>query len=324
MRKKLFSTRTILFTIQIALVVLTGMVIGAVWRLKHPFPKHHTRHSQNCSHGESQGAVTSDATNVRVITRRDGDRTRVIVKNLERSEITMTFDFRTVNLKAAVKFPHTATFEPGETEAFVLEPENDQPWEFAYTNHYKIGSSVAVPDDYLYALPYAPGTAFKVTQAFGGSFSHTGSNKYAIDWKMPEGTPIYASRGGLVVKVKDDSDRGGGSIKYDRFNNYVLIRHDDGTLGHYCHLLQNGVRVFPGQTVRTGELIALSGNTGFSSGPHLHFCVFKTVSGRERVSIPVKFKSESGSAITLLEGRKYRAPEIQQASSEVVASAILQ
>jgi murein DD-endopeptidase MepM/ murein hydrolase activator NlpD len=305
MTRKFFSIPTALLVLQVMLAVGAGMFVGALWRMKH---------------SESKGAISTDATNVRVSTKREGNTTRFYVHNLERSEITMTFDFSVVNLKGGVTFPHTATFGPGETEAFALSPENpDLEWEFSYTNYYKLGSALAVPDDYLYSLPYEPGSTYKVTQAFGGSFSHTGSNKYAIDWKMPQGTPIYAARGGLVVKVKADSDKGGGSVKYDSFNNYVLIRHDDGTLGHYCHLLKNGVKVVPGQGIRTGELIALSGNTGFSSGPHLHFCVFKTASGRERTSIPIRFKNFAGEAVTLVEGRRYKAPEVHNAGSDVAA-----
>lgn len=256
------------------------------------------------------GAVSTDKTAVKVTTEHaKGGITHFFVQNSELSEVTMTFDFATVNLKGDVTFPYTATFKPGQTEAFTLSPaDTNQEWQYAFTNYYKMGSSVAQPDEYVYSLPYAPGTTHKITQGYGGKFSHQGSNKYAIDWQMPEGTPVYAARGGLVVKVKDDSDRGGGNIKYDAFNNYVLIRHDDGTLGHYCHLQKDGVTVRPGQTVKTGDLIAHSGCTGFSSGPHLHFCVFMTKDGRERVSLPVKFRTESGEA-TLAEGGKYRAPE---------------
>jgi len=258
------------------------------------------------------GAVSTDKTAVKVATEHDkGGVTRFIVENSELSEVTMTFDFATVNLKGDVAFPYTATFKPGETEAFTLSPMNtNHEWQYAYTNYYKMGSSEAQPDDYIYSLPYAPGTTRKITQGYDGKFSHQGSNKYAIDWQMPEGTPVYAARGGLVVKVKDDSDRGGASMKYDPFNNYVLIRHADGTLGHYCHLQKDGVIVHAGQIVKTGELIAHSGSTGFSSGPHLHFSVFMTKDGRERVSIPVKFRNEYGDAITLVEGEKYRAPDV--------------
>ena len=132
-----------------------------------------------------------------------------------------------------------------------------------------------MPDDYVYSLPYTPGSTYKVTQGYNGRFSHKGSNQYAIDWQMPEGTPVRAARGGLVVKIKDDSDKGGDSVKYDSYNNYVIIRHEDGTLGHYCHLQKSAVKVHPGQLVKAGDLIALSGNTGFSTGAHLHFLRFQ-------------------------------------------------
>lgn len=262
-------------------------------------------------------AVATDKTNVKVATKHDADGvTYFLVENSELSEVTMTFDFSTVNLKSDVTFPYTATFKPGETAAFTLMPvSTNAQWDYSYTNYYKLGSSVAVPDDYVYSLPYEPGTTHRITQGYNGKFSHQGSNKYAIDWQMPQGTPVCAARGGLVVKVKDDSDLGGGNIKFDPFNNYVLIRHDDGTLGHYCHLKKGGVKVHPGQIVKTGDVIALSGSTGFSSGPHLHFCVFMTKDGKQRISIPTKFRVANGEAITLVEGEKYRAPELQTAKA---------
>lgn len=261
--------------------------------------------------------VATDKTAVKVVPRRDqGGSTSFIVHNSELSEVTMTFDFSTVNLKGNVTFPYTATFKPGETTAFTLAPiATNSEWGYSFTNYYKLGSSVAVPDDYVYSLPYLPGTTHVVTQGFDGKFSHQGSNKYAIDWQMPEGTPICAARGGLVVKLKDDSDLGGPSMKFDRYNNYVLIRHDDGTLGHYCHLKKGGVKVHPGQIVRTGDVIALSGKTGFASGPHLHFCVFMTKDGRQRISIPIRYRAANGEAVTLVEGQKYLAPTLQTAKA---------
>lgn len=255
-------------------------------------------------------AASADRTNVKVTTHHgQGGCVQFYVDNSELSEVTMTFDFSMSNLTSDVKLPYTATFKPGETEAFTLTPVNTNlEWEYSYTNYYKLGSSVAVPDNFVYSLPYAPGTTHRITQGYDGKFSHQGPEEYAIDWQMPEGTAVCAARGGLVVKVKDDSDRGGPSMKFDPFNNYVLIRHADGTLGHYCHLKKDSVFVHPGQVVKTGDVIALSGDTGFSSGPHLHFSVFMTKNGRDRESIPVKFRVADGQAITLVEGGKYCAP----------------
>jgi murein DD-endopeptidase MepM/ murein hydrolase activator NlpD len=250
-----------------------------------------------------------ESSTVTVTTRRDGDVTHFYVENKEFCEVTMTFEMGLINLKGDSKFPYTATFPARQTsEAFAVSPvKSGSEWGYSYTNYYKLGSNCAKHDDsYAYQLPYGPERNFKVTQAFNGKFSHKGSNRYAIDWQMPEGTPVRAARGGIVVKVKDDSTSGGSSMKFDCFNNYVLIRHEDGTLGHYCHLQHDGVNVSVGQSVATGDVIAHSGNTGFSSGPHLHFCVFRTLDGRERVSIPIKFQTASEKEVVLLSGKTYR------------------
>ena len=262
--------------------------------------------------------ITSESPRVKVTATREGEVTHFFVHNDELCEICMTFEMGLTNLKPSSALPCTATFPPKQnTEAFSLSPiESGKKWEYSYTNYYKLGSNSARHNDaYLYQLPYAPGHKFSVTQGYNGSFSHKGSNRYAIDWKMPEGTFVCAARGGVVVKVKDDSGTGGSSIKYDKDNNYVLIRHEDGTLGHYCHLLKNGCLVKVGQTVQAGTVIARSGNTGFSSGPHLHFCVFRVKDGRERESIPVKFQTADQSAVTLTTGHSYTASTLKTAST---------
>lgn len=88
----------------------------------------------------------------------------------------------------------------------------------------------------------------------GASTYHKGQ-----DWATPVGTPIYASSGGTVAKA------GWGS----GYGYVVYINHTDGRQTRYAHLSK--VLVKSGQTVKQGEKIALSGNTGISSGPHLHF-----------------------------------------------------
>ncbi len=273
--------------------------------------------------GAGSGGEVGPAGAVAVSTRREGNVTRFIVENREACEVTMTFEVSLVNMTGSVALPYTATFPAQQTnEAFSLSPvEPGARWSYSYTNYFKLGSSLARHDDScVYELPYSTGGNFKVTQGYNGKFSHKGPNQYAIDWQMPEGTLVRAARAGVVVRVKDDSDKSGSSMDYDRYNNFVLVRHEDGTLGHYCHLQKGGCLVKVGQPVEAGDPIAHSGNTGFSTGAHLHFCVFKARDGHERVSIPIKFRVSGDKVLTLASGHRYRASEVQTASAKVAAT----
>jgi len=116
----------------------------------------------------------------------------------------------------------------------------------------------------------------------------------------------------VVVKIKDDSSIGGSSIQYDPYNNFVLIRHDDARWALLPLAERWGLREARGASCGWTADRAF-GHTGFSSGPHLHFSVFKAKDGRERVSIPVKFRTSDGQAVTLEEGRRYKSPEVETA-----------
>ncbi|HEY1557201.1 MAG TPA: M23 family metallopeptidase [Kofleriaceae bacterium] len=139
----------------------------------------------------------------------------------------------------------------------------------------RFGDPRARPRPYAYRLPYARGTTFAVLQGFHGAFSHRGSNEYAIDFDCPVATQVLAARPGVVVATFDGAQGSGTTPEFLAYGraNFVLVLHDDGTLGEYMHLAPSGVEVAPGQRVARGERLALSGNTGFSSTPHLHFAV---------------------------------------------------
>lgn len=107
--------------------------------------------------------------------------------------------------------------------------------------------------------------------------SHQGLEAYAWDFAMPMGSLILAARGGRVSFVEQHWDIGGPNFKkYAAFANYVAIDQGDGTTALYLHLMQHGSLVKPGQPVIQGQPIAYSGETGFASGPHLHFQVERT------------------------------------------------
>ncbi len=262
--------------------------------------------------GVGLAAASSGPKSIQVSTLREGETTRFFVENLEESEVTVTFDLELKNLKGNVDFPSTFVFAPKrKSEAFSVSPAGaDSGWNYSYTCRYTIGSATAKHDNtVLYSLPYGPGTAFKVTQGYHGAYSHTGPEEFALDWKMPIGTPIHAARDGVIVKVNDDSDTGGPDRKYENCANYILVRHSDGTIANYAHLQKSSSLVVLGQKVKAGDRSAASGNSGFSTGPHLHFAVFKTKNGSERESIPVRFQTGTAAGVTLAEGQTYACPD---------------
>ena len=105
---------------------------------------------------------------------------------------------------------------------------------------------------------------------------------------MPINTPVHASRSGVVMEVNNDYYNSGTEQTYKSRANSIRILHNDGSMAVYAHLVLERAQVYPGLTVSAGQLIGYSGNTGFSSGPHLHFAV-QVNKGMELVSVPFKF-----------------------------------
>ncbi len=176
----------------------------------------------------------------------------------------------------------------------------------------RFGDPRARPAAYVYALPYPHGLTFAVLQGFHGAFSHRGSNEYAVDFNCPVATPVVAARPGVVVAVHASAQGSGTSSEFldDRRANFVLVQHDDGTLGEYMHLSPSGVEVKPGQRVARGQEIGLSGNTGFSSTPHLHFQVMTADDdGIGKRSFPFELAVAPRRASPPIQGQRYAAWE---------------
>jgi murein DD-endopeptidase MepM/ murein hydrolase activator NlpD len=154
-----------------------------------------------------------------------------------------------------------------------------------------------------YRVPFAVARGFTVSQAFPHSVTHVGADsRHAVDIVMPIGTGVYAARGGIVFEVAGTNFRGGLDPDRDAAAaNLLRILHDDGTYAEYAHLNRNSIRVKPGDSVSRGEYIADSGNTGFSSGPHLHFAVIRNL-GMRVESVPVVFEGADGSEVAAQTG----------------------
>ncbi len=167
------------------------------------------------------------------------------------------------------------------------------------------GNPSQKPDtSHVYSLPYAPKTKHFIMQGYLGRFSHR--NQYALDFKMDIGTPIHAARGGVVIKVKQDSDKGGRTSAFAQHGNHIIIYHEDGTLAYYYHLSKDGSKVKVGDKITQGQWIALSGNTGWSTAPHLHFIVkYATENGYG--SVPTWFRTSKKERTYLKAWKKYKA-----------------
>ena len=140
-----------------------------------------------------------------------------------------------------------------------------------------------------YRVPFGVGSTYVISQAFPDRITHiTSDSQYAVDIALPDGTPIYAAREGTVINARHDSFRGAtAAVMLDQAN-VIEILHSDGTIGLYAHLHWDSIRVRIGAHVARGQYIADSGNTGFTSGPHLHFAVLRNA-GAVNVSVPIEF-----------------------------------
>jgi len=244
---------------------------------------------------------------------REPDHVDLIVKNLSAHTVTITMDITCKNLESTQKLPFTTVLVGKESKKVTRLDliDGSRPYRYRYHVDMLPGKAKTVPDkDYAYALPYRPGKAFWVVQGYGGKFTHRERSRYSIDFAMPEGTPIYAAREGIVAETKMDSDENGTTEEYRELANYIIVEHPDGTWAEYYHLKENGVQVKVDEKVQTGELIGYSGNTGYSKIPHLHFAVRKTISGKVSSTIPVKFKTSRGVLSRLEPNRRYRAPGV--------------
>jgi formylglycine-generating enzyme required for sulfatase activity/murein DD-endopeptidase MepM/ murein hydrolase activator NlpD len=192
--------------------------------------------------------------------------------------------------------------KPGAYKLFSLKSSNQyKSWSYQYRYFHATGYSLSkAVDNYAYGIPYDSKNKFEVSQGYLAQHSH--HNTYALDWDMPESTPIYAARSGKVTFVEQSFSEAGWSEYYLDKANFIEIQHSDATIATYVHLMKNGAIVEPGETVSKGDLLGYSGNTGYSTGPHLHFEVEKQTYPSDRKSIKTKFKRINSDVVYMNEG----------------------
>jgi len=233
------------------------------------------------------------------------------IENLFHMHVSTTLFIENIQgYETKASLPYKLVLEPKQkVKAFTLHNTSYKKQAGHFSSHisWAKGSIEAKPDkDFIYALPFHHEQ--RVSQGFNGKTSHKGNARYAVDFAMDIGTPIYASRGGKVVEMVQRHNKHGMSLQMRQYANYIIIEHEDKTLGRYFHLKQNSVKVKLGEKVKKGELIALSGNTGRTSGPHLHFVVTKAeevFDNYKSMSVPIKFLCSDGVLDKPLKGKFY-------------------
>jgi murein DD-endopeptidase MepM/ murein hydrolase activator NlpD len=156
-----------------------------------------------------------------------------------------------------------------------------------------------------FALPYPVGESCICLQGYVGSVNHHSDIfRYAVDFVMPIGSLVTAARSGVVEFIEEGFEDGVYGIGMD---NLVMLRHDDGTYSRYVHLTKAGALVEIGQVVLQGDPVGLSGNSGQSRSPHLHFDVTRGDGTRESQTIPVCFKNTRPHPCGLETGVSYTA-----------------
>ncbi|WP_420454980.1 M23 family metallopeptidase [Rubrivirga sp.] len=157
-----------------------------------------------------------------------------------------------------------------------------------------------------YVLPYPAGRAYLVLQGNCAAFSHTDGSviAFAYDFRMPIGTVVTASRGGTVTQVEASFQDGDHERGHE---NGVVVDHGDGTVGVYLHLTQDGAEVGVGDVVVQGDTLGRSGNTGFSTEPHLHLDVRAGCADGRCTPVPITFRNTSPNPLGLRAGGVYPA-----------------
>ena len=160
-----------------------------------------------------------------------------------------------------------------------------------------------------YVLPWEVGKSYIVTQGncTHGSHSVRYGEQYGYDFGMAINTRIHAARGGIVLNVEERFEDGNHTVGE---HNFIFIQHADSTVARYIHLTEDGALSEVGDTVQQGELIGFSGNTGYSTGPHLHFDVVDGScfpSGRDCQTQPVTFRNTAAHPYGLEDQTEYTA-----------------
>lgn len=236
-----------------------------------------------------------------------GENVILLFDNNEYCPVSIELTVKVKNIKCS--FPEESVIVvPAQTKAYKIgeiETINNQKSSMYKYSHYLYYGDITkktYDENFEYYLPYPKGKEYEIYQGYNGKFSH--KDEFALDFSLEVGDTITAARGGIVIYVEESNSKACTLPNCDSYSNYITIYHDDGSFSEYVHLKKNGSLVEVGQQISIGEKIGLSGNTGYSTGPHLHFeCFYPTDKGEE--SFKTIFKTADGKKEILVEEGEY-------------------
>ena len=221
---------------------------------------------------------------------RSEDTLKIQVKNPLHTSIALTLKSGNDVLKEIFSKNGKILLEPMEVkELTFVVPGDWSPQEVITSSVYD--AKIINPDSLHLTLPFPSGKEYKIVQGYNGKFSHqTRYSRYAIDFDLKVGDTITSAGDGYVVGVIELYTRGGNNRKLRDYANYITLYHPaQGVYTQYVHIMKDGSLVEVGDTVSTGQPIALSGMVGFTSTPHLHFNVVGQISDGDFRSWPASF-----------------------------------
>jgi len=232
----------------------------------------------------------------------------ITVKNNERFGVYLDMRMtKLVNLESEAGksfiLPVAAGAEIVATKLRIVNPIAASNFNYTFDNYLGDPKNTRHDPKTEYELPYAAGFSSPVLQGYKGKFSHNNElNLHALDFGMPRGTPILAARAGVVIALRSDVTTGGidpallGTI--DSAGNFVMVLHDDGTIGNYYHMRCGSITLKKGDVVQVGDPLGLAGSTGYSHPdyPHLHFVVRVPDQKNRygRTTVPTLFRTREG------------------------------
>ncbi len=231
--------------------------------------------------------------------------------NNEPMPMSVQFDFTLKNLSNTLPNKQNIVLPAQTKRIFIakLKPIiSNAANQFSYNSSYNFGdvNQEKYDEHYIYELPFESGKTYSIYQGYNGKFSH--NNEFSLDFSLKTGDKIYAAREGVVIEATDTYNTGCPNVSCVKLNNRILVMHPDGTIADYSHLKFKGTMVKKGEFIEKGQFLGYSGNTGFSSGPHLHFAVFLNRMDGSRTFIKTPFLTSDSEQEYLAEGKSYKKP----------------